>query len=116
MSTMHKHWMLRCIAAEPRTRLFFTESTINAIAVSLAPRIVDGYLAQMIEEAWIREEDGKYHITRHGKAVLNRPTTKAEPRVWCAASTKGAYVPPKMGSPRAAADDHKRHRSLPMGV
>jgi hypothetical protein len=113
MSSTHKAYMLRCIAQEPRAMRSFTE---RAIVSPLAPHIAERYLAEMIAEALIREEDGTYHLTRHGKAVLQRPTSMAEPRVWCAASTKGAYVPPKWEAPRAGADAHRQFRSLGFGA
>jgi hypothetical protein len=104
-----RQWMLRCIEQQPRPMRFFTERAIVS-------HIAERYLADMVAEALIREEDGAFHITKHGRAVLNRPTSKAEPRVWCAASTKGAYVPPKWEAPRAGADAHRQLRSLGFGA
>lgn len=107
MSSQIKARMLRCIAQKPRTLLFFTTGEVHATVNS---NHLERYLGDLAGEGFVSCVDGRYHITTAGRAELDRPTTKAESRAWCAASTRGAYKPP-IWNVRAGADAHLQHRS-----
>ena len=112
MSSTHKFYMLRCIASEPRTFKFFSEGAVHA---TVAARHLETYLAEMQAAGLIAVLDGKYFPTDAGIAELTKPTTKAEPKTWCACSTEGTYKP-KAWPVRAGGADHEQYRSLGFGA
>lgn len=104
----YKHRMLKCIGQEARTLLFFTEGPVHS---TISARLLEHYLDEMKADGLIFEHEAKYYITEVGRAELNRPTTKAEPRVWCSATIQDHYIPPPRVSPRLGADQHQQYRS-----
>lgn len=112
MSTEHRMRLLRQIAHSPKMAHDFTHGDVMQL---LGPGHVERLLADMVEDGQIVLIGAKYHATANGHMVLNRPTTMAEPRTWCGASTVGQrYTPPKWNV-RAGSDVFLKIQSRGIG-
>jgi hypothetical protein len=118
MSTAsHKAYMLRCIAQEPRHLQWLTHKRPGMGGMPYQSMLVAEIASRLTAAGWIvTDADGRLCITRAGRAEVNKPTSIATLPTLCNASMTERYRGPAWSSVRAGADDHKQHRSLPMGV
>jgi hypothetical protein len=108
MSSEIKRRMLRAMVMNQVTLRTFTEGEIT---LAMPVQHIERYARELIADGLVAQAGDHFTLTDAGIAHMTRPTTKAEPRVWCAASVRGTYTP----SPwvvRVGADDHLRHKSL----
>lgn len=113
MSAQYKAHMLKCIAMEPRTLLFFTE---GEAALRISARHIERYATEMAIEGLIFRGDDRYFISDLGRAELNRPPTTASTRVWGPCSTERDWKPKPWLPVREGGEDHRKFASKGMGA
>jgi hypothetical protein len=106
--------MLRLIAASPRTSHSFTHGDSPC-----SPHVIQCYLNHMASTGLIApplRHNGNFEITEEGREYLAQEREAVPSRIWGNASTTTAYVPPRMESPRAGADQHRQYASRGIGA